>query len=473
MSSYAAYLIKNERTGQYVRGNFARWMAQRVDNKRYELEMCQESLNEARAAYQEFENRVSDWRRETRQFQLNEETEYWKRDAEQEEQAGMMESRVQEKQEAQKRAAESALRSLEAMVNSFETVYQERPVAREKIKEFRTKLSATEQAQALEAEITAYQEKERNEERRAIEQIRNEERKQLMKSEKVSVEMVQGKQKQGFIALGGLQKRKTGKTPNNPWEGFEAQIKSLLELPEMKFKEELNELLQDLTACPTEQRDYYAEQHKKDLSEIIEQQHKMMLDRQKYLEEYQENLNQYLAICELLHEKPDEIYLNPQLDGTMLDRLKEEYNRVWKKYVESQQQQYIEQALRKTFEKYGIEYMGSTEKKELRETSMSFALDKSGFSEIVVTQNGSKGLQTQYQANVSSKNPSEDEKKQAAEAAKKTCGLIDRVIEELKNEYGIEFEMTEREEPSEEQIRFVEKTDTAAYREEQQVRYMK
>lgn len=129
---------------------------------------------------------------------------------------------------------------------------------------------------------------------------------------------------------------------------------------------------------------------------------------------------------------------------------------VRRNYFAKKEKQYIHEQLVRVLHEEGILYEG--EWKEDGIIKNEFMIDKTGDALLQVTENGSKRIMFEYVGVEDGiQSLSDEDKKRIVSKGKELCKKVNRVVERLYKEYGIQMEINYIQEPTLESIKTVQK----------------
>lgn len=356
-------------------------------------------------------------------------------------------------------------------INTFESVYHvERLEAKAKLQALLNRLYIGENCSAILKEVQKVSDLEKVEQGRVIKLYEQQRQKEIGRSFKVNAVFGTGLYDIDFVSLQNLQSVDNVDNPTEPWTDFQALLCFAMENKDLDYIDELEELNESFMTCPTGKRNYFAMLNKERLQDIVRGQIENAKKEERRVEEIRKLLDKYLSLCSLLEIEPLEEYLTFVNHPERYDELSNVCNNLWSVYNKRMQQEYIENAFIKVFEKYNIDYSNSLHRVEIAETEIQFQISDN--TELHITHSDSGRVAFQFGVVSESSELSIDEKYTAVENAQKVCGCISNVLKELETEYGIYFNEVLREEPSTENIHIVNNEKFSLFNEKAKLRYL-
>lgn len=181
--------------------------------------------------------------------------------------------------------------------------------------------------------------------------------------------------------------------------------------------------------------------------------------------EIHEMVSSFFSQCkELSKEEKDEIaeyrLMLQELEireiEKCLDDIREDAFLLKRKYYAWKEKEYIHKMLVEALKEEGIIYDGASEQDGIVKTE--FCLDDSNDAMLQVAESGTKRIMFEYVGVEDGINTlSDEEKKKLVNKGKENCKKINRVIERLQGEYGIEMTLIRFQEPTLENMKMVQK----------------
>ena len=244
---------------------------------------------------------------------------------------------------------------------------------------------------------------------------------------------------------------------------FSRKLKAVMERPGSESIPEFKELEEKLLHTPGSHREVFAAMHMDELEALVKEFDSQEAEREKQSTEIEVFTERYLAYCLLLKEPPDPTILSRQVS---IHALKQVVQKKEKQYQTMRLTQYMQDAIVTILKRHGIIFAGTVEAPHgdvQRFDSGDIELEVSGTEHELFTM--------QMFGHYSGETPTLDEKRKGLAEGVRICGIMETIMQELHEEYGIVFETIAVEEPQEKTFRMrkVKKSESHKYYEKKYI----
>lgn len=241
----------------------------------------------------------------------------------------------------------------------------------------------------------------------------------------------------------------------NPLSLFVRRLQEAVHSEHAKKLPSILKLERELEEQPEYARTAFAVRNMGRLEELLAQLDKIKEKNTGNKAKWQQMARRYRAVCFMLGEEPEQRLLS---DYSHARSLQQAYRECCHRYQVKKEREYIFHAVTDVMGRHGI-LMTCPVTEDVERSSMEFMLD--AHANLFVKGGQGKSISMEVSGVCDGRTPTLEEKRKSVASAVKFCSVIKNVERELKEEYGILFENTWTEEPSEETIH-MEQSSVAA-----------
>ncbi|MDO5132212.1 MAG: hypothetical protein Q4D81_04405 [Eubacteriales bacterium] len=265
---------------------------------------------------------------------------------------------------------------------------------------------------------------------------------------------------ENFISLhrgAGTGERKTAKTP---WDSFVERVRAVAAVEAAYFEEEAAQMLAEAHSLAPSRRNFYIQQHQKQLAEMEERAEQYGTRARNLSEKVMDDFCMYLAIAGKLGIEPQ--YTEEDLtDPFEIDEMRRETEELVDEYRLKKEREYTVHAFTAVMKRHNLMFENMAVGDD-GVTQVEYSMDAQ--TGVRITRARSGAFEMQFQGKSRGETASTDERRSITEKARHFCGLLPEIVKELEEEYGITFDQTALQPPTAENIE-IRKAEGSARRE--------
>lgn len=251
-----------------------------------------------------------------------------------------------------------------------------------------------------------------------------------------------------FISLltaGNSSAAGSGKTP---WEQFVERIRAVAEVEGAYYESEAGEFLKEAEAEIPSRRNFYLQKNQLRLCELEEKATEYIEKHREISEQGMNNFHMYLALASRLGIEPS--YTEDDLsDPYLVEDMREEISELIEELKQRAERKYVTNAFNVVMKRHNLSFENMDVSAD-GTTHMEYSIDSQ--AGVRISRSVSGAFEMQFQGRSKGATASMDEKRSILEKSKHFCSILPSIQKALKEEFGISFEQTALQPPSERTI---------------------
>ena len=239
--------------------------------------------------------------------------------------------------------------------------------------------------------------------------------------------------------------KEAGKTP---WESFTERIRAVAQVEAAYYESEAAQMLEEAEATAPARRNFYIQKHQRRLHDLEDRALEYMKLHRQMSDQGLDDLYLYIAMAKKLGIEPQ--YSEEDLsDPYLVADMREETQKLVEEYKKRKERQYVTNAFTVVMKRHNLVFE-NMDVSDDEMTQIEYSMDRQ--TGVRITRSESGAFEMQFQGKSKGESVSMDERRSITEKAKHFCSLLPSITKELEEEFGISFEQTSLQPPSEENI---------------------